>query len=176
MPDFDFKRCARKCDASEREIAPGERYFSALIDVEEEIVRKDFSEAHWTEPPENCIGWWQSQVPVLEKGKIYWAPNRVLIAYFDSLTEKPDQKSSAYVMALLLVRKRLLQWKDSITRDEVEWMQLRSSGTKQNYEIEVLDLAPAQIQSIQDELGEQLFTDVVQDEGDPQDEMDEASS
>ena len=172
MQDFDFKRCTRKCDTTDREIEPGERYFSAIIDDGEEVIRKDFAEDQWSTPPEGCIGWWQSRVPVLEKGKIYWAPNPVLLAYFDALMSKPDQSNYAYVMALLLIRKRILQWKDSMVRAEVEFMLVRNPKTKETLEVQVTNISPAQIQAIQDELAEQLFTDVIE-EPDQEDEHDE---
>lgn len=159
MQDFEFKRCARRCASTDREICAGESYFSALIESTDGIQRTDFGESEWTGPPEGCIGWWKSRIPVLEKGKIYWAPNRVLLAFFESLNARNDQVETAYVMALLLVRKRILQWKDNINRNDVEFMQLRHAGTKKKFEVKTFDLEPAQIQAIQKELAEQLFTD-----------------
>ncbi len=138
---------------------PGERYFSALIESTEEIAREDFCESEWNGPPEGCIGWWQSRIPVLEKGKIYWAPTRVLVAYFESLLNLPNNEASAYVMALLLMRKRIVQWKDTVERNNSEWMQLRLASEKKTFEVKVLELQPDEIQAIQNELAEQLFTD-----------------
>ncbi len=176
MQEFDFKRCTRKCDSSGRDIEAGERYVSAIIDDGDEILRRDYSEGEWENPPEGCLGWWRSQVPILEKGKIYWAPNWVLMAYFESVVTKPEQKNTAYVMALLLVRKRILQWKDTISQDEIESMILRHSGSKSTFEVEVLKVSPDQILSIQNELAEQLFTDVVEVEPADDDDLDEANS
>lgn len=176
MQDFDFKRCTQKCESTGRDINAGERYVSAIIDTGEEIVRHDFLDDQWQEPPEGCLGWWRSQVPILEKGKIYWAPNHVLMAYFESIAAKSEHKESTFVMALLLVRKRILQWKDTIVDGESESMILRHSGSKSSFEIEVLEIPPNQIQSIQNELAEQLFTDVIEIEPDDDDDHDEANS
>ena len=164
MPDFDFKRCTRKCASSDREIAAGESYYSALIEGNDGIERKDYCEEQWPGPPEGCVGWWQSRIPVLEKGKIYWAPSRVLLAYFESVSERPELKQTAYVMALLLVRKRILQWKDTIQRGEIEFMALRHAGEKKSFEIETVKLSPEQISTIQNELAEQLFSDQAEDQ------------
>jgi hypothetical protein len=176
MQDFDFKKCTRVCHATEREIGPGESYFSALIELADEVVRQDFSKDNWQAPPEGCIGWWQSRVPVLEKGKIYWAPNSVLLAYFQALVSKPSEKSTAYVMGLLLIQKRILQWKDTVQQEEVEFMVLRNSGTKEILEVEVVDVGIEQTQAIQNELAEQLFTDVIQGEAEMELDPDEAQS
>jgi len=69
-------------------------------------------------------------------------------------------------MALLLVRKRVLQWKDTISRDGIEFLQLRHGGEKKNFEVKTASLTPEQIQAIQNELAEQLFTDQVEETGD----------
>lgn len=176
MQDFDFKRCTRICHATEREIGAGEKYVSAIVEEGDEIVRRDYADDQWAEPPEGCIGWWRSQVPILEKGKIYWAPNRVLLAYFESVVAKPEQKNLSYVMGLLLVRKRILQWKDTIAREDIEFMILRHSGSKASFEVEVIDIPPEQVQAIQNELAEQLFTDVIEDESAAEENLDEANS
>lgn len=176
MQDFDFKRCTRICHATEKEIGAGEKYVSAIVEEGDEIVRRDFAEDQWSDPPEGCIGWWRSQVPVLEKGKIYWAPNRVLMAYFESVATKPEQENVTYVMGLLLVRKRILQWKDTIEKEEKEFMILRHTSSKSNFEVEVMDIPSEQIQSIQNELAEQLFTDVIEDESASEEDFDEANS
>ena len=172
MQDFEFKRCARRCASTDREICAGESYFSALIESTDGIQRLDISEKEWSGPPEGCIGWWKSRIPVLEKGKIYWAPNRVLLAFFESIVTRTDQSETAYVMALLLVRKRLLQWKDNINRNDVESMHLRHAGTKKEFEVQTFTLTPAQIQAIQKELAEQLFTDQA---GETHDDLEEPS-
>lgn len=166
MHDFEFKRCTRRCSQTDREIGPGENYISALIESTDGIQRLDFAQEQWTGPPEGCIGWWKSRIPVLEKGKIYWAPNRVLLAFFESLVSGNQQNDTAYVMALLLVRKRVLQWKDTVSRDGVEFLQLRHGGEKKNFEVKTSPLSPEQIQSIQNELAEQLFTDQVEETSD----------
>lgn len=175
MQDFEFKRCTRRCSGTEKEIPPGETYYSVIIESDEGIERKDFAEDQWNGPPEGAIGWWQSRIPVLEKGKIYWAPNRVLMAYFESVSANAKQKETTYVMALLLVRKRVLQWKDSVTHGETEVMQLRHVGEKKVFEIEVVDLSNSQIQQIQNELAEQLFTDVIEEDDIPDDPAQESA-
>ena len=170
MQEFEFKRCAKRCASTDREICAGEKYYSALIEDSEGIQRLDFAEAEWDAPPDGCIGWWKSRIPVLEKGKIYWAPNRVLIAFFETIAARTDQIETTYVMALLLVRKRLLQWKDNVTRDGVEFMKLRQASTKKKFEIKTASLTPEQIKATQNELAEQLFTDQAEETDDTSDE------
>ena len=90
---------------------------------------------------------------------MYWAPRDVLLAYFDSLVEKPDYQPTVYVMALLLVRKRILQLVDSETNEEGEFLELKFAKENRTYKIPVVELSNEQVTNIQQDLGEQLFTD-----------------
>ncbi|MEZ6096257.1 MAG: hypothetical protein R3C03_18865 [Pirellulaceae bacterium] len=160
MIEFDFRRPTRRCSQTEKEIGPGDEFFSALVEEPDgTLSRLDFSVEAWTGPGEHCIGWWKSQVPSLDRGKVFWAPNAVLLAVFEHALEKPDQKELAFVMGLVLVRKRALQWRETITRNEQQWMQLLDPKNKKNYEVLECELSPEQITAIQTELAEKLFTD-----------------
>ena len=61
----------------------GEEYVSALIEEEGQLVRKDFTQSQWNGPDESCIGWWTSVVPLLDSDRVYWAPNSVLLSFFE---------------------------------------------------------------------------------------------
>ena len=120
----------------------------------------DYCEAEWKSPPEGCIGWWKTQVPQLEKGKIYWAPRPVLIACIDQLTGQADKGELAYVMALSLVRKRILKLAQSETDDSgTEWINVSDPQSERQYRLKVCELSDVQIESAQQELAELLFTD-----------------
>ena len=73
------------------------------------VVRKDFGREAWKAPPESAFGWWKSRVPEPTAKKIKLAPNDVLLELFEKLGERPDQQDLRYVLALLLVRRRVLK-------------------------------------------------------------------
>lgn len=159
MSNYDFKRTARKCSNTGRAFKQGEQYISALIENDEALERVEFAIEDWEGPPEDCVAWWKSTVPDLEKGKVYWAPRNVLITFFEHLVEQPGNDDTQFVMALLLVRKRILRLEDSIETESGESMILQDPREKKNYEVNVVELRPEQLRKIQSELGEQLFTD-----------------
>ena len=81
MLKFDFKKSSRKCFESEREFQPGEEFYSALFECDDgSTERRDFSSDHWDGPTDETIGWWKSRVPELGKGRVYWAPKKVLLS------------------------------------------------------------------------------------------------
>jgi len=105
--DFDVGRLSRRCAATDRELAPGEVVYSVLVAEGADVVRRDYAAETWTEPPGDAIGWWRSRVPDPKAKAPAWAPNAILLNYFESLDET-SQADVRYVAALLLIRRRIL--------------------------------------------------------------------
>ena len=160
MLNFDFQRSSRRCAVSGREFDVGEKYFSVLLDDEGELVRQDVATDKWDGPPENCIGWWQSRVPDLAKGKVYWAPRDVLISFFEKLVEQGRDPDKTYIMAILLIQKRYLKLLDTTPSETGESMQLINQSSRTNYEVGVCDVDAERANEIQTEFAEKLFTDI----------------
>ena len=159
MLNFDFKRSSRQCSQTDRTLQPGETFFSALLDHDGVIERLDYCVEAWKTPPENCLGWWKSKVPELGKGKIYWAPRNVLLSYFEHVRGQPSEADTAYVTALLLVQKRHLSLEESTSENNSQVLHLKNRRDNQAYEVPVVDITPARLAEIQDELAERLFMD-----------------
>ena len=107
--DFDIQRSTRRCAATDRPLEPGEVCYSVLEVQGADIVRKDYAASAWTGPPAEAFGWWKSRVPEPNAKKIKLAPNEVLLELFDQLAERPECEDMRYVLALLLVRRRVLR-------------------------------------------------------------------
>ncbi len=160
MIEFDFKRPTRRCSRTEQEIRPGEFFYSALIEGPNgELIRSDFSEQAWEGPPADCIGWWRSRIPSLDQGRVYWVPRSVLLAFFDHVYQQSPRDSLTYVTALLLVRKKILIWHETLERDGRQVLVIQNPKTKTNYEVESVDLTPPEVEAIQQNLASKLFTD-----------------
>src|SRR5436305_14138401 len=109
MIDYEIQRCSRRCAATERELKDGETCFSALVPEGAAVVRRDYSMEAWQGPPENAIGWWKTTIVDPQAGRPHWAPNDVMLNYFERLLENPTAEDARYVLALLLVRRRVLR-------------------------------------------------------------------
>jgi hypothetical protein len=59
--------------------------------------------------PAGAIGWWKSRIPEVTAKKVKLAPNDVLLQLFDKLVEPPGHEDMRYVLALLLIRRRVLR-------------------------------------------------------------------
>ena len=116
--DYEVQRCTRHCSVTGREFAPGESYYSALVVQGAEVQRLDYAVDAWQGPPPGATGWWKSQRPDESVRSAYWAPNDVLLDFFDRLEQQPDSQDMRYVLALLLVRRRVMRFEESETDDQ----------------------------------------------------------
>jgi len=115
--DYEVQNFTRRCTATGREFTAGEWYYSVLVSEGAELKRSDYSVDAWKGPPAGAIGYWKSQVPGKTNRGKYWAPNDVILHFFDELAEQPDKQDMRYVLALLLIRRRVFRLEDE-KRDE----------------------------------------------------------
>jgi hypothetical protein len=109
MIDYEIQRCTRRCAATDRELKDGETCYSVLVAEGAAVVRRDYSAEAWQAPPQSAIGWWKTTIVDPHAGRLYWAPNDVMLNYFERLLDDPTAEDARYVLALLLVRRRVLR-------------------------------------------------------------------
>jgi hypothetical protein len=155
--DYEVQRCTRHCAATGRELAPGEAYYSAMVVEGAEIKRLDYALDAWQGPPPGAIGWWKSQRPEPGTRPSHWAPNDVMLDFFDRLESEPENQDMRYVLALLLVRRRVMRLEDT-QHDEHggELLVLYCPRRDTTYQIPALVPEPSRIEQIQDELARLL--------------------
>jgi hypothetical protein len=107
--DFEIQRFSRRCCVTDRELQPGERFFSVLVPEGDKVVRRDFSVEAWAGPPEDAVGHWRSEVPDPRANRMKWAPHEIMLQLFRELLENTTQRDFLYVLTLLLIRRRLFK-------------------------------------------------------------------
>jgi hypothetical protein len=159
MIDFEIQRCSRKCSVTERELAGGEECYSVLFSEGGQVVRRDYSAAAWQGPPEDCLGWWKSTVVDPSAGRPQWAPNEVMLDYFERLLADPSAEDARYVLALLLVRRRIARV-ERTEKDETGREQLVIFCPRNETEYRVPEALPTpeRAAAIQEQLSELLQT------------------
>ena len=117
--DYEVQHSARRCSTTGREFAPGETYYSVLMAEGAEV------EAATTTPPtpgkgrrENAVGWWKSQIPDRTEGRKHWAPNDVMLQFWDELADQPERQDMRYVLTLLLIRRRVFRLEEEKSDDK----------------------------------------------------------
>lgn len=156
--DYDIQRCTRRCAATEREFSPGEEFFSVLIAEGADLRRLDYCAEAWEGPPENATGWWRSRMPSPTANRMHWAPNDVMLHFFEELESQPERADMRFVLGLLLVRRRVMREEDR-TRDEQgrEVTVLFCPRNDKTYEVPTVMPSPTRVEAIQEELAQLLF-------------------
>jgi hypothetical protein len=106
--DYQIQPNTRRCAVTGRELAPGERYFAALIEEGAQFARRDYSAEAWQGPPEGAFSFWSGRVPPADdKAKPHFDDD-LLEECFQRLEGQtdPGRVNFRYVVALLLVRRR----------------------------------------------------------------------
>ena len=156
--DYEIGRCTRHCTATDRELKPGEEFFSVIVAEGAELQRYDYSLEAWEGPPEGAVGCWKSQMPDLGAKRMHWAPNDVMLQYFEELQQQPERQDTRYVLALLLIRRRVMRLEEG-QQDEQgrEVMVLYCPRRETTYKVPAVTPDEARASQIQEELAELLF-------------------
>lgn len=160
MIDYEVQRCTRHCAATGRELQPGEAFYSTLKAEGAQVVRHDYSLAAWQGPPEGVLGWWKSQMPDRNAKKLHWAPNDVMLELLESLEAQPDKTDMRYVLALLLIRRRVVRLEET-DRDPSgrEVSVLYCPRRETTYRVVTVMPSAERTTEIQEELARLLFAD-----------------
>jgi hypothetical protein len=170
--DFEIQRSTRRCAATDRPLEPGDVCYSVLEVHGADIVRKDYARDAWTGPTTEAFGWWKSRIPEPNAKKIKLAPNDVLVELFEQLAGQPASDDMRYVLALLLVRRRVFRAEGNshavtqpIDAHDVETLIVFCPKRETTYEIPAVMPSDERIDEIQQQLGELLIADAVEEDG-----------
>lgn len=147
MQDYSISKSTRRCAISGRSLDPDESYFSMIVAEGDDVARVDVAASDWQGPSEAAIGWWRNKMPSAAARKLRPAPNAVLLDTLSDLLERPSKAELAYVLALLLVRRRVLQEEQTFSQAENE---LRETGSTSEMNASrhgsvTMDAAPEQL-------------------------------
>lgn len=150
--DYEVQRSTRHCSATGREFAPGETYYSVLVAEGAELKRCDYAADAWPGPPAEAVGWWKSQVLGRAAARKHWAPNDVMLQFWDELAEQPDKQDMRYVLTLLLIRRRVFRLEEETIDAGREFLVVYCPRRETTYQVLAVTPEPPRIDQIQEEL------------------------
>ena len=160
MFDFQIQNSSPECHSSQHKFVPGEVFYSVLLTAGADVIRHDFCQNAWEGPPEGTIGWWKSTMPDDEQNKLNLAPKEVMLQYFEQLHANPESQDMAYVLSLLMVRKRIMRLNGSEEDEQGnELMVLSEPKSEKEYKVSVTQPTVAQVESLQQQLTAMLYKD-----------------
>ena len=158
--DFEVQRCTRHCIKTGREFKPDEEFYSVLVAEGSQVVRQDYSLDAWEGPFEGCLGSWKSKMPSPKSNRMHWAPNDIMLEYFEELADQPERQDVRYVLALLMIRRRVVRLEDTEKNDAgEEQLVLYCPRREKTYHVDAVMPDEQRTVEIQEELAQLLFAD-----------------
>jgi len=120
--EYHVSSTTGRCCVTGRELSEGEEYFSVLFDRQEGLVRQDFCSEAWTGPPPGAYCHWKARMAAQAPPKRLWVDNEALINLFLRLAEEtnPARMAFRFVLALILMRKRILKYEETLADESGE--------------------------------------------------------
>lgn len=158
LGEYKVGRCTRQCYALQRPLRSGEWYYSVVIEDGDDFQRREYSAEAWSDPPDNSVGWWKSRMPEEGEKKLVLAPPAVLVDLLRQM-DHPDKIKSRYLLALMLMRRRVLRAADppQETRDEIEYLRVEVASTGEVVELHVPVITRSEAEPLTEELNALLF-------------------
>ena len=162
MGDWEINKPLEQCYGTERKIEYGEEYFAALVETEEGLQRRDFCAEYWESRKPDVFCYWKTRLPEPGQKKQLFVDDQMLMTFFERLEKETEQEkiNFRFVLALILMRKRILKYDETKNADDREIWCLRVVGDKQIVEVINPHLDDEQIEQLSSQIGEILQTDL----------------
>lgn len=158
--DWSIAKFTGVCARSGRSLGEGEEFVSALISAENEVRRIDFSLTEWNGPPDGALGYFRGRVPTREKPRRPAVDEVSLFEFFERLRDETDaaRVRFRFVLALMLMRKRVLRFEASERTDEGETWVLRAPSDNSMHRVANPELSEEEAKDASEQLAALLGT------------------
>lgn len=153
-----------RCVVTDRPLAEGEEFYSVLFEddtVEGGFRRDDYSIDAWKGVPPGAYCYFKTQVPVRLKRRRLLVDNDVLVNFFVRLADETDplRIQFRFVLALILMRKKILKYEGCDEENGVEVWQMTLAGDPTPHRVINPRLTDDQIEGVSGQLGAILHGD-----------------
>ena len=161
MSDRQVARFSGKCADCAREFQESDDFFAVLGEGDEGFERVDHCPECWPKVKDQGLIFWKTRVPVREEKKRTFVDDAVLVEFFRRLAdaEEPQRQRFRFVLALVMMRKRLLRYVRSTRRKGTEYWRVILMADKREYLVLDPQLSEEQIAELSAQLGQILNED-----------------
>jgi len=161
MGEWEINKPLGQCYGTGRKIEYGQEYFGALVRTQDGLQRRDFCPEYWESHKPDTFCYWKTRLPQPGQKKQLFVDDQMLMAFFERLEKETEQEkvNFRFVLALILMRKRILKYHETKTQDDREIWLLRTVGDRQTVEVVNPHLDEEQIGQLSSQIGEILQTE-----------------
>lgn len=148
-------RAAGRCVKTGRPLAEGEAYYAVLFEQGDNFRREEYAVEAWSGPPPGAYCYFKARIPIKEKKRKPLVDNEVLIDFFVRLADEtvPVRVQFRFVLALLLMRKRLLKYETTNRTEAAETWIMRLVKDQSMHAVQNPRMTDEQITAVSQELG-----------------------
>jgi len=160
--DWEVEPAKGRCAVTGRSIEEGAEFYTVLFEDGESFRRVDYSLEAWTGPPEGSYCHFKTRVPVKQKRKKLLVDNDSLMSLFARLAAEtePLRIQFRFVLALILMRKRILRYEGSQMDDDVEVWRMVQPGCDDEHKVIHPPLTDQEIEAVSGQLSAVLHGDM----------------
>lgn len=127
IAEFEVSRTQGRCAVSGRTFGPGEVFYTALYETAAGFERRDYAAEHWSAAPAGAFCTYRTRVAERPAKRRLDLNDEALLIFFERLAEETDpiKVSFRFVLALILMRKRVLRYEQTLRDSEEERWLLR---------------------------------------------------
>jgi len=167
IDDYSVSKSSRTCGLTGRALKPGESCVATLRETQDgQLERVDYALDAWPDAKRSSrfFSMWRTRVPDDDGPRRAFVDDEALVDLFIRLEgeTKRERQAFRYVLALVLLRKRLLRFEGRRQEADAEIWLLRPRGTSDGPAMEVADpgLDDADVVAVHEQLGEILHGDL----------------
>jgi hypothetical protein len=154
MTEYEIEANTRRCAVTGRDLKPGERFYSVLLDEGGKFHRQDYSGEAWQGPPKGAFSFWCGRIPTGEAAGQPPIDDEMLVECFQRLEGDPDpaRRNFRYVVALLLMRRKRFKFEEATTAGDQEVLILRCMRTRSQHRVINPKLTEEEMAAVQEEV------------------------
>ncbi len=169
---FNIAKGMGTCAKTGTAIEQGQTYYVVLYEDGETFRREEYCVDAWDNPPPGAYCHFKTRMPVKEKKKRLLVDDDVLVTFFERLKNdtQPIRLQFRFVLALILMRKRILKYIETKQQDSREYWLMRLGTGGEVHSVLNPNLRDDEIETVSKELGVILHGDAGQWDDDQEEE------
>ena len=165
MAQWDVAKTQGVCAGCGQTLEPKQEYYAALVEAAQDnhqtpqqttngFGRCDYCEICWEKLGPEVFCFWKTQLPEPQEKKKLLVDDAVLLDIFERLAEADEQAkiNFRFVLALILMRKRILKYQQTDLRDGQEFWIMGQVREQTTHEVLNPNLDETQIQEVSEQL------------------------
>jgi len=127
MDEFEIVKTVGRCSVCGRAFEEGEIFHTVVFETPQGYERQDVSDECWQGPPPDAVCHFRTRLPRKERPPKTFVDDEVLLEFFRRMSGEDEARKLRFrfVLSLILMRKRLLKYEQTIRRGQEEFWEMR---------------------------------------------------